>query len=96
MRGTAPVTQTERAFVWTLITEVAASCGGGPSISFMLSAWDRISQQLSAYLAGQSKGPAPAGMQDEAAAVLRAMATSVALLSDDQVCDQPIAVQLKH
>lgn len=81
-----PVTQVERAFVWTLITQVAATCGGGPSVAFMLAAWDRVSRQLTAYLAAATRGPAPAGMQEEAAAVLRAMATSVDLLSDDQVC----------
>ena len=79
VQGMPEVTQTERTFVWTLITEITSACNGGPSVDFMLDAWRHVSTQMLAVLARDDE-ELPEGLQHEAAAVLRALATSVDLL----------------
>jgi hypothetical protein len=86
--GLPPVTQAERTFVWELITEITGVCGGGPSVDFMLAAWEAVSTQVHAQIATGQK-PQQAGVQEEGAAILRALATSVDMLSKAQVCLQP-------
>lgn len=79
-----PVTQVERTFVWTLVTEVTAVCGGGASADFMLAAWGAASGRVHAALAAGTLA-SEAGMQEEAAAILRAVAASVDLFDDATV-----------
>jgi hypothetical protein len=82
--GMPPVSQAERTFVWTLITEITAVCGGGASVDFMLEAWQVISKHINAHIAA-GRAFHSTGMQEEGAAILRAIATSVDLLSLQQV-----------
>lgn len=78
------VTQTERTFVWLLITEITAVCNGGASVAFMLNAWCDVSAQINEQIASGHVAQT-GGVQEEAAAILRALATSVDLLSLEQV-----------
>ena len=82
--GMPPVSQTERTFVWMLITEITAVCGGGPSVAFMLDAWTSISDQIGAQIAA-GKAINTGGVQEEGAAILRALTTSVDMLGVEQV-----------
>jgi hypothetical protein len=74
--------------VWTLITEITATCSGGVSANFMLDAWRVVSKQLR-----DNRAPAEAaqavGLQHEAAAVLRAIAASESVLDDATVSPRP-------
>jgi hypothetical protein len=83
--GLEPTTQVERTFAWTLITEVTATCNGGVSVTFMVDAWRMVSKQLR-----DKRAPGEvvqiAGLQQEAAAVLRAITASEGLLDAGTVC----------
>jgi hypothetical protein len=92
VQGMDPVTQTERTFVWTLITEITAVCNGGPSVDFMLTAWRKVSTHIYAQL-GNGRTAHQSGLHEEAAAILRALAISVDLLGLENVCHSPSPTQ---
>jgi hypothetical protein len=83
----------ERTFYWTLMTEISSACGGGASVVFMVESWQNLASQISEALVSQAIMQ-DSGLEEEAAAVLRAIAASVQQLKSHQVRQRQEQVQL--